>query len=65
MKKGDIVTHSKLGRGKVLKVCKYGGLMIDYSDSTGVMVRVSHEDSVDKIDENHATEQKTFYNKTT
>ena len=48
MKKGDIVIHSKLGRGKVLELCKYGGLMIDYSDRTGVVVRVSHRDKVRK-----------------
>ena len=65
MKKGDIVYHLKLGSGTVIKVCKYGGLMIDYSDKTGVMVRISHKDSVERIDENHATAQKTLYNKTT
>ncbi len=59
MKKGDIINHSKLGKGIVIKVCKYGGLMINYSDKTGVMVRVSHKDSVKRIDENHAIEDKT------
>jgi hypothetical protein len=59
MKKGDMVMHPTLGRGKVLEGCKYGGLMIDYSGKTGIMVRVSHKDSVKRIDENHAIEDKT------
>jgi len=59
MKKGDIIAHSRLGRGKVLEVCKYGGLMINYSNKAGVMVRVSHKNSVERIDENHAIENKT------
>jgi len=48
MKKGDIVMHASLGLGRIIEVCKYGGLMIDYSDKTGVMVRVSHRDEVRK-----------------
>ena len=54
-----MINHSKLGKGIVIKVCKYSGLMIDYSDKTGVMVRVSHKGSVKRIDENHAIEDKT------
>ena len=69
MKEGDTVNHSKLGRGVVIRVCKYGGLMIDYSDKTGVKIRISHIDSVTPIDRTdqanntHATHTISLYNK--
>lgn len=46
MKVGDRVKHPILGEGKILKFCKYGGLLVDFSDKQGVLVRVVHLESV-------------------
>lgn len=46
MKIGDWVKHSKLGIGKILEFCKYGGLLVDFSNKSGVLVRVVHFSTV-------------------
>ena len=51
MKIGSRVRHVRLGDGTVIAFCKYGGVLVDYSDDTGVLVRVSHKDSLEVIDE--------------
>ena len=51
MKVGDRVKHPRLGFGTILAFCKYGGVLIDYSDDRGVLVRVSHKDTLEVINE--------------
>ena len=51
MKIGSRVRHARLGEGTVVALCKYGGVLVDYSDDTGVLVRVSHKESLEVIDE--------------
>lgn len=51
MKIGSRVRHARLGDGTVIAFCKYDGVLVDYSDDTGVLVRVSHKDSLEVIDE--------------
>ena len=51
MKIGSRVTHPKLGDGIILRFCKYGGVLVDYSDHRGIMVRVSHVSTLVVIDE--------------
>ena len=49
MKIGSRVRHARLGEGTVIDFCKYGGVLVDYSDDKGVLVRVSHRDSLEVI----------------
>ena len=51
MKIGSRVKHARLGLGIVLDFCKYGGVRVNYSDDTGVLVRVSHRDSLEVLHE--------------
>jgi len=51
MKVGSRVKHPKLGVGSILKFCKHHGVLVDYSNDRGVMVRVSHVSSLELIDE--------------
>ena len=51
MKIGSRVRHARLGEGTILAFCKYGGVLIDYSGDKGVLVRVSHKDTLEVIDE--------------
>lgn len=51
MKIGSRVKHARLGFGIVLDFCKYGGVLVNYSDDTGVLVRVSHRDSLEVLHE--------------
>ena len=51
MKIGSVVKHPKLGKGVVIAFCKYGGVLIDYTCDKGVLVRVSHRDALEVIDE--------------
>ena len=51
MKIGSRVKHVRLGEGTVIAFCKYDGVMVNYSDDKGVLVRVSHRDSLEVIDE--------------
>lgn len=51
MKIGSRVKHERLGYGTVVAFCKYGGVLVDYSDDTGVLVRVSHRDTLEIIRE--------------
>ena len=51
MKIGSRVRHARLGEGIILDFCKYGGVLVDYSNDKGVLVRVSHRDSLEIIDE--------------
>ena len=51
MKIGSRVKHLKLGEGTVIDFCKYGGVLVNYSNDQGVLVRVSHKDSLEVIDE--------------
>ena len=48
---GSRVRHSRLGEGVILDFCKYGGVLVDYSDDKGVLVRVSHISSLELLDE--------------
>lgn len=47
MKVGDRVKHARLGEGTIIDLCKYEGVMVDYSDDRGVLVRVSHKSSLE------------------
>ena len=51
MKSGDRVNHPKLGNGIILELCKYGGALVNFSDSSGVLVRVVHITSLEAIRE--------------
>ena len=51
VKIGSRVKHARLGFGIVLDFCKYGGVLVNYSDDTGVLVRVSHRDSLEVLHE--------------
>lgn len=51
MSVGDRVKHSRLGKGTILAFCKYGGVIVDYSDDRGILVRVSHRDTLEVINE--------------
>ena len=50
MKIGSRVRHRTLGVGVILDFCKYGGVLVDYTDDTGVLVRVSHRDTLELLD---------------
>ena len=51
MKIGSRVRHGRLGEGTIVAFCKYGGVMVDYSNDKGILVRVSHRDSLEVIHE--------------
>ena len=51
MNVGDRVKHPRLGIGTIIAFCKYGGVLIDYSNDKGVLVRVSHRDTLEVINE--------------
>lgn len=51
MKIGSRVRHVRLGEGTVIAFCKYDGVMVNFSDDKGVLVRVTHRDSLEVIDE--------------
>jgi len=51
VKIGSRVKHGRLGKGTILAFCKYDGVLVDFSDDTGVLVRVSHKDSLEVINE--------------
>ena len=51
VKIGSRVKHPKLGEGFVIEFCKHGGVRVDYSNDSGVLVRVSHRDSLEVIHE--------------
>jgi hypothetical protein len=39
MSVGDRVKHSRLGDGIILELCKYEMALVDFSDTSGVLVR--------------------------
>ena len=47
---GCRVRHPKFGSGKVLELRKYNGVMVDFSDRQGVLVRVVHVSNLEVID---------------
>ena len=51
MKPGTRVKHPILGEGIILEHQKYGGVLVDYSNKEGVLIRVSHVSKLEKIDE--------------
>ena len=51
MKIGSRVKHARLGEGTIVAFCKYGGVLVDYTNDQGVLVRVSHRDTLEVIDE--------------
>jgi len=51
VKIGSRVRHGRLGEGTIVAFCKYGGVLVDYSDDKGVLVRVSHRDTLEVLDE--------------
>ena len=51
MKIGTRVKHHRLGEGIVLDFCKYGGVLVNYSNDKGILVRVSHKDMLEVVDE--------------
>jgi len=50
MKVGHRVWHPKLGKGIILEFRKYNGVMVDFSDSSGVLVRVVKLEDLEFID---------------
>ena len=51
MRVGSLVKHSRLGKGIIIEFCKFGGVLVNYSDDKGVLVRVSHISTLEIIDE--------------
>lgn len=51
VKIGSRVRHNRLGDGVVLEFCKYGGVLVDFSSTLGILVRVSHKDCLEVINE--------------
>ena len=51
MKIGSRVKHPRLGEGIIIDFCKHGGVLVDYSDKRGILVRVSHRDTLEVINE--------------
>ena len=51
MNVGSRVYHSRLGRGIIIKFCKYGGVLVNYSNKDGVLVRACHVSSLEVIHE--------------
>ena len=51
MKIGSRVKHTRLGEGTIIAFCKYGGVLVDYSDDKGVLVRVSYRDTLEVLNE--------------
>lgn len=51
MKVGDVVKNPRLGVGVVIGLCKYGGVLVDYSSDKGILVRVSHVSTLEILDE--------------
>ena len=51
MKIGSYVNHPRLGRGIIIRFCKYGGVLVNYSNDKGILVRVSHLSSLEHVDE--------------
>ena len=51
VKVGSRVKHVRLGEGTVLAFGKYDGVMVNYSNDRGVLVRISHRSSLEVIDE--------------
>ena len=51
VKIGSRVKHVRLGEGTIVAFCKHGGVLVDYSNDKGVLVRVSHRDTLEVIDE--------------
>jgi len=48
---GSLVKHLRLGKGVIIEFCKFGGVLVNYSDDKGVLVRVSHISTLEIIDE--------------
>ena len=48
---GSRVKHVRLGEGTIIAFCKYGGVLVDYSNDRGILVRVSHRDTLEVINE--------------
>lgn len=49
MKMGDRVNHPKLGIGTIIELCKYSAAMVNFSDDTGVLVRVVKLSDLEEI----------------
>jgi len=47
VKIGYRVKHPRLGEGVIIGFCKYGGILVNYSDDRGVLVRISHKSSLE------------------
>ncbi len=51
MKLGDRVKHPRLGVGIILQFCKHDGVMVNFSDKSGVLVRVVYIHDLEEVDE--------------
>ena len=49
MKIGTRVKHARLGEGTIIGFCKYDGILVDYTSDRGILVRVSHKDTLEVI----------------
>jgi len=47
---GNRVRHPKFGIGTVLELRKHNGAMVDFSDHSGVLVRVVRIDGLEVVD---------------
>lgn len=51
MKIGSRIKHPRLGEGTIIEFCKYGGVLVNYSNDKGILVRVSHVSTLEILDE--------------
>ena len=47
---GSRVKHPKLGTGCILEFRKYNGVLVNFSNKQGVLVRVVHKKDLEVID---------------
>ena len=46
---GDRVRHPRLGDGTIIELCKYEMALVDFSDVSGVLVRIARLIDLEKI----------------
>ena len=51
MKTGTRVKHPRLGLGVIIQFCRYDGVMVNFSDKSGVLVRVVNKHDLEEVDE--------------
>ena len=50
MTEGSRVKHPRLGTGRILEFRKYNGVLVNFSNKQGILVRVVHKKDLEVID---------------